>query len=597
MAGATSAGGAGSGGGASMGGSYGGIDSPGVEPSSCAGPAPQKAFALSSAASVSTPGPYVVLSGTLPDAINGSKVTSVEVGGSTRGVRIDTARGVWSYFLAAPSGALPITVHAESGAMATALSAQVTVGAAALPERDLVPDQHTVGAWMFSWFTGDVSWQCSSAWRPVGGFKTWDGSVAWGRDQLLDQMDAHLDAVGLQLDTPTGSGDQGYRFNNIVNVVKAARQLLEEGVLPPRLFPFLDTAIISDHYQTSQGAVLDLSGDAGRAYLYGHAQAFYKAATTALGDTYGAAAIARWQGGLPAVAFWHSESMSGVDNAAVLDFKARFQADFGAACYFIGHPNNWRNFAAVDEVTQMLGPATHYQMSGHDAATFPTINLEAGFWNPISNTFYLPRVGGTNFDMAWQSAQAERSKARHVWIDTWNETGEGSGMFAGEALTYAATDTGPCSQFVNLHAESWAAEPRHYIDVTRAQASVWNDAAELDAEPLASDAPVTLHPGEQHYITVVMRNTGDSSWPTPGPQLGLSAAAAADDFHIAAPVSATGDALTQRFGGVARGLPGVFTVLVTAPCKPGAHLLALQMLDATQGAFGKEFSAQVMVQP
>jgi hypothetical protein len=593
-AGATATGGSG---GASMGGSYGGIESPGIDPSTCAGPAPPKTFALSSSATSVVPGPYVVLSGTLPDDINGSKVTSVEVGGSTRGVRVDTARGVWSYFLATPSGALPITLHAESGAMATALSAQVSVGAAALPARDLVPDQHTVGAWMFTWFTGDTSWQCSSAWRPVGGFKTWDGSVAWARDQLLDQVDAHLDAVGLQLDTASGAGAQGYRFNNIANVVKAARQLLEEGVLPPRLFPFLDTAIISDHYQTSQGAMLDLSGEAGRAYLYGHAQAFYQAAKSALGDQYGAAGTARWQGGLPAVAFWHSESMSGVDNAAVLDFKARFQADFGAACYFIAHPNNWKNFAAVDEITQMVGPPTHYLITGHDAGNFPTINVEAGFWNPTSNTFYLPREGGTHFDDAWQSAQAQRAKARHVWIDTWNETGEGSGMFAGEALTYAATDKGPCSQFVNLHAESWGSEPRHYIDVTRAQASAWNDAAELDAEPLASDAPTTFHPGEQRYVTVVMRNTGDSSWPTPGPQLGLSAAAAADDFHIAAPVNATGDLLTQRFGGVARGLPGVFTVLVTAPCTPGAHMLQLQMLDAKQGAFGKDFSIDVMVQP
>jgi len=33
---------------------------------------------------------------------------------------------------------------------------------------------------MFSWFTGDTSWECNSAWRPVGGFKSWDGSGGFG---------------------------------------------------------------------------------------------------------------------------------------------------------------------------------------------------------------------------------------------------------------------------------------------------------------------------------------------------------------------------------------------------------------------------------
>jgi hypothetical protein len=289
--------------------------------------------------------------------------------------------------------------------------------------------------------------------------------------------------------------------------------------------------------------------------------------------------------------------MSGLDNQTVLDFKARFQADFGSSCYFIAHPNDWRNYPAVDEITQMLGPPTHFAKSGHDAAGNPTVNLEAGFWNPTSNTFYIPREGGAAFDAAWTSAQQERATSRHVWIDTWNETGEGSGMFAGDTLSYAATDKGPCSQFVNLHAESWGTESRHYIDVTRAGATAWNDVADLDATPLAGDAPTSLKPGERRYISVVMQNSGDTTWQAPGQQLGLSAAAAADDFHIAAPASPQADELSKRFAGVARGLPGVFTLLVTAPCAPGKHTLSLEMIDAQQGRFGTAFSLDVDVEP
>jgi hypothetical protein len=603
-AGVTSAGGASAGsammsgaGGAISGGGSGGVDSPGMQPSSCAGPMPAQVFGLSSGSAVAVPGPYVILSGTLPPNINGSPVTSVEVKGSTRGVRMDAEHKVWTFFLAAPAGDLDVVAHAVSGQSENALVARVTVGTGVLPNRDVVAGQHTVGTWMFTWFSGDPSWQCSSAWRPIGGFKSWDGSVTWARGQLLDQIDAHLDAVGLQLDTPSSAGSQGYRFTNIVHVVEAARQLLEEGVAPPRLFPFLDTAIISDHYKTAQGALPDLSTDAGRAYFYGHAQAFYKAAEAALGPAYAAAAIARFQQGLPAVGFWHSQSMTGADNAAVLDFKSRFQTDFGTSCYLIAHPNDWNKFPAVDEITQMVGPPTHYLKTGHDAAGNPTINLEAGFWNPTSNTFYLPREGGTHFDQAWASAQAARASARHVWIDTWNETGEGSGMFAGDTLTYTATDPGTCNQFVNLHAESWGDGSRHYIDVTRTQASAWNDVGELDATPLGSDAPIAMKPGERRYITVVMQNGGDATWQTPGPQLGLSAASAADDFHIAGPASPQSDDLSKRFGGVARGLPGVFSLLVTAPCAAGKHTLSLEMIDGQQGRFGTAFSIDVTVAP
>jgi hypothetical protein len=236
-------------------------------------------------------------------------------------------------------------------------------------------------------------------------------------------------------------------------------------------------------------------------------------------------------------------------------------------------------------------------MGGRDASGAPTINVEAGFWNPTSNTFYLPRLGGGNYDAAWASAQAERATARHVWIDTWNETGEGSGIFAAQPVSYTAADTGPCGQFVNRHDESWGTDARHYIDVTRAQASAWNDAPDLDALPIAGDAPATMRAGERRFVTVAMQNVGDRTWPATGPATGptlaLTAASRAEGFFIE-PAAAASDALSVRLGGVARGLPGVFTVLVTAPCTSGTHTLSLQMAEPSGGLFGKPYTANVV---
>jgi hypothetical protein len=571
---------------------------PPPDASLCAGPAPAKMFAVSSGNDVSVGGAFVVLSGTLPSDIGGSPIAAVEVGGSARGVRFDAARGVWSYLLAASaSGSLSVTARAMSGATAGPLTVRVTVPAAPVaPARDIVAGQRTVGSWMFTWFTGDTSWRCTSPWQPPAGFASWNGTPAWARDQLIDQIDAHLDAIGLQLDTPSGAGAQGFRFTNVVNVMVAARGLLEEGVLPPRLFPFIDTAIIADHWLQAQGSTLDISTTAGRTYLYGHPQAYYQAAAMALGPVFGPAGTARFDGH-PAIGFWHSDTINGEDNAAVLDLKARFHTDFGTDPYFIAHPNEWRNFPAVDEITLMVGPPMHYYMGGRDPTGAPTINVEAGFWNPTSNTFYLPRVGGSNYDAAWVSAQGQRATARHVWIDTWNETGEGSGIFAAQPVTYTAADKGPCGQFVNLHDESWATDSRHYINVTRTQAMAWNDVSDLDASPIAGDAPTTMRAGERRYLTVAMQNVGDRTWAANGPLLALAAAARAEGFYIDAPAAPLGDAIATRLGGVARGLPGVFTVLVTAPCTPGAHTLSMQMNDPAAGPFGKVYSASVTVTP
>lgn len=551
----------------------------------CQGPPAATGFQVTTPDGLAEPGPYVVVTGTLPDAVAGSAVTSVEVGGSTRGVRLDVAHGVWTYVLAHDPGDVTLSIVAKSTAGATApLAAHVTLGGGTAPARDLGPGVHTVGSWMFTWFTGDTSWRCNSPWQPPGGFATWDGSAAWARTQLLDQMDAHLDLIGLQLDTDDATGPEGYRWTNVTHVIEAARGLWEEGYAPPRVFPFLDTAIIAQHWMDANGTTLDLSSDAGRAYLYAFAHAFYQAASTTLGATYEPAAVARWQG-RPYVGMWHSVTIDNESDASVMDFKARFHGDFGSDPYLVAHPNDWRLIPSVDEITLMFGPPMNFYSGGHDAAGAPTINVEAGFWNPVSNTFYLPREGGSHYDDAWASALAARATSSHVYIDSWNETGEGSGIFEAQPVTYAATDTGPCGSFANLHAEAWGDTSRHYIDVTRTNASAWNDAPDLDAIVLASDVPATMRAGEQRWVTIVMQNTGDATWSAGGPGL---VARGAETFGVATPVAPLGD--------VRRGHPAVITVLLTAPCTPGSHALRLGMTGSA-GAFGAELSATVTVTP
>jgi hypothetical protein len=526
-------------------------------------------------------GPRGVLSGTAPALIAGAATERVTVNDDDRGVAFDPATGRWSWHgpLAAGANALSVRAHSAAG-WAGPMTTTLTLGGAPAPEpdADLAATDHTVGAWFFSWFTGDPAWECSSPWWPVDGFAAWDGSVAWAKGQLLDMMDANLDVVGFQFDTKDPTLPWGVRWTNVERSLEAVRELLEEGYRPPRVIPFLDTAIVNALHHDATGQDIDVSTEAGRAELYDYLHVFFTAVDTFLGDRYRDAALATLAG-RPMIAFWHTDtgSIVGGSNDFVLDLKARFLAEHGVTPYVIGHPNHFAQWAATDEVTLMFGPPAHFHQGGRDGAGEETINLTPGFWNPISNAWYLPRLGGSNYDTAWATAQGRRDQARHLYIDSWNETGEGSGVFAALLSTYTAADTGSCGTWVYRHDDSFAADAsRHYIDVTAAQAAAWNDVPEDDALFLAHDLPATLRAGERRLATVVVRNTGDRAWTgAAGDALRATAGAALVDLAVL-PLS---DALDEipDYGGLFRGRPRAFTVELRAPCEPGNHGLVLQL--------------------
>ncbi|MBI2894538.1 MAG: hypothetical protein HYY06_13380 [Deltaproteobacteria bacterium] len=556
----------------------------------CADDPPPRELAISTVGPFATTSAFVVVTGALPDG-----AVAVEVDGSARGARFDADRGVFAYLLARqPGEQIDVEVISRDGAGVTTgpVAVEVSVGdAGPLPGRDLDPAEHTVGTWMFTWFTGS-GWTCDSPWRPVGGFETWDGSVAWARGQLVDQLDARIDLVGLQLDTIDGEGPTGYRWRNVVAVLTAARELLDEGWAPPRLFPLVDTAILADFYAQATGRTLDLSTEEGREHLYGFARAFHEAAAEELGPRAAAFGEARTQG-RPLVALWHSVTIDGEDDAAIRDIKERFAAEFGAEPFLVAHPNDWRLYTEVDEITLMFGPPEHFFSGGRDADGRETLNIEAGFWNPTTNAFYLPRVGGGNYDDAWAQALAARDGSRRLYIDSWNETGEGSGIFEAEPVEYGADDRGPCGTWANLHAESWGPTARHYIDTTRANASTWNDAPDLDAEVVAHDLPETMRAGERRWATVAMRNRGDATWPfSDGPAL---AARGEDRFSVGAAAPLPDPEADSHAGGIPRGGPALFPVLLTAPCSAGPATLRVGLVDGGGSAFGDELSWAVTV--
>jgi hypothetical protein len=531
----------------------------------------------------------VVLTGTAPDLVSGVPTERITVNGSQGGVLFDATRGRFSFQGALAQGANSFQVRAEGGAQVSA-PVEITVTLGGAPTAEAVPSaggtDHRVGAWLFPWFTGDTGWECSSPWWPATGFASWDGSVAWAKGQLLDMMDANLDWAGVQYDTKDASLPWGVRFTNVVNVIEATRELLDEGYRPPLLIPFVDTAIANQLHLDAYGTNIDVSTEAGRAELYDYLHHFFAQTDAILGPRYSDAAIARYEG-RPMVAFWHTDtgSIVGGSNAFVLDLKARFLAERGVEPYVIGHPNFWSQWPDTDEVTLMFGPSSHSQRVGWDGAGKETMNITPGFWNPISNPWYLPREGGVHYATAWAAAQAARALVNHLYIDSWNETGEGSGLFAALVRQYTASDSGSCSTWVHRHDESWGPSSRHYIETTAAQAALWNDLPEDDAVLVAHDLPASLPQGARRLVTVVMRNAGDRAWTAGGGDSLRVTQGTSFAVDLADPIEDSRDEIPY-YGGLFRGRPRAFTFEVTAPCAPGSYPLSFRMAKAGSTYYG-----------
>ena len=571
---------------------FGDVEVPGLGESACAQPLPERTFSITTDANFVQAGPYVVLTGTLPDDIDGSPMVSVRVNGSPRGVRFDPLRGTWSYFLLDSARQFEIVAEAESGARQTLQTTIATLDEP-LALRD-IEFHHTAGTWMFASFDDDSLLDCASAWRPVGGWQAWDGSVEWARGQLMDQIAAGIDVVGVRIETRNEDGQDGYLFGDAINVLRAANELIEEGINPPRLLPWLDLEAIGTRYEQMGGMPLDLTAEPGRAELYAHVRAFYDAAESVFAEHSLPAAIARFSGE-PAVALGSPGAILGADNQAVLDLKARFVEDFTGECYLIAH-QHWGDASGIDELTRIIDSSSHFEILGRDSAAFATIALTPGAWDPLGEGVYLPREGGTYYEQAWQSAIAERDTARHLWIDSWNDVVRGTGLFAAEPESYGAADLGPCGEFQNPRAESWGASARHYIESTKIGASAWSNAYDSDAWPVAGDVPERMRPGERRYVTVAMRNTGDVAWNVTEKKAGITFSSAAEDFHIDDLAAFQSDPATEHFGGVVTGMTGIFTVLLTAPCMEGSHLLSVEIYDAKGGGFGTHFRRDISVE-
>ena len=440
---------------------------------------------------------------------------------------------------------------------------------------------------VFHWF-GANDGQLSGPWRPIEGRENWTGDVAFWQGQIKQMMAANIDVLYVHL------------FNHVheqkrVNLFNALGQLRAQGYDVPKVAPFLDPPL------TWFDSRIDVATAAGKQAFADQYIRFYSQYYSVNTDKHADSYIATIDGKLHLVT-WHV--FANLDNIGSLtrnDLTSRLAAAFGDK-----HPmfNN-----GINMVTTALNPPTltfadekvplfeinqYYRDVTYN--NLRSAQLKAGYWdqNVRNPGDQLKRDGGVHYRTAWEQAVAARGTLRRVYIESWNEYDEGSGIYAANpGPPYIA----PGSANTNTDVWSTTNDPFEYIKTTADGARRFNDVPDRDARILWDNFPIKMRPGETRTVQVIVRNQGDLSWTAaqnykfgqqeflPGETMFGPGRYLLDDTANEIPF----------YGGVFRGRPVTFDIQITAPQTLGTYQTHWGMLQEHVTWFGQVLQQTITV--
>lgn len=437
---------------------------------------------------------------------------------------------------------------------------------------------------VFQWFSANGG-QLTGPWRPVEGRSNWTGTTNFWRTQIKQIMAANFDMLYVHL-IPSSEQER-------INLFQALNQLRREGWNVPKVAPFLDPMITWD-----QQPLVDVSTAAGKdtfvsQYIRWFNQ-YYSVNPDAFADDY----LARING-RPILDTWHVKfNLANLASLSRADVETRMTNAFAAGhpiftngIYMVTTALNDPTFAWADEKVPQF-EINEYSRTvlwrGVRAA-----QLKGGYWDQnIRNPGdFLPRAGGRPYSNAW--SQVNRSLLSRVYVESWNEYDEGTGIYAANAgPPYVRSGSG------NTNTDVWSStnDPYEYIRTTARGAAAFNDAPQRDAKILWHNLPTRMRPGETRTATVIVRNQGDALW-SEAAKYRFGQKEFLDPVLFGPGRYLLNDAQDDipTYGGIFRGRPRTFTLSVQAPATPGLYTNHWSMLQELVTWFGEELAHTILV--
>ena len=173
----------------------------------------------------------------------------------------------------------------------------------------------------------------------------------------------------------------------------------------------------------------------------------------------------------------HSLQRSDVENALRSEFSARIP-QLANGIWMITTALVDPDLPFSDERAVMFSGYTYAIHSVH--AGIDVWHVQAGYWdqNIRKPGYLLPRDGGKNYKRAWDIVAANMPYVNRVYIESWNEYDEGSGIYPADPRGMVINK--------NMHSNSDVFsdddDPYEYVLTTAAGAARINGKPELDSK-------------------------------------------------------------------------------------------------------------------
>ena len=369
---------------------------------------------------------------------------------------------------------------------------------------------HIVSTSVFCWYTS-AGGQVTGPWLPLEGRSNWTGEPDWWKSQVKQIMAANIDLMNVHHFLQ----NSGWAEQQRINLFQALAELRADGYDVPKVLPFLD---LKTSYDSS--VIFDLATAAGKDGLVDMYINFFEAYYSVNTDSYADSYIAQIDGRV-ALDTWHLRDIgngtaycTNIGSLTRNDVETRLSSALGSehpifnnGIYMIVLGVNGPMPSFADEKISQFEHTLDFLKVNYNG--IQTTQVKAGYWdqNVRSPGSFMTRNSGVVYTGAWNKVAADSSLDR-VYIESWNEYDEGSGIYATDTTNPPYTCCG------NTNTDTWSDtdDPYEYIKTTYEGASQFNDIPDYDSRILWHNIPDKMFAGEVYTVTVIVRNEGDLMW-------------------------------------------------------------------------------------
>jgi len=442
-----------------------------------------------------------------------------------------------------------------------------------------------VSTTVFHWFT-PTEGNVSGPWIPVEGRPAWTGQKDWWMSQIKQMMLANIDVIYLHLIT---------RFEQQrINFFEALSELRSQGYDVPKVAPFLDP------FGIWHQSPIDMSIRAGKDEYAAQYIRFFKQYFGANRDEFADSYIAKIDNRVVLCTWWVYGILQNLDAFRREDLESRLQnaglgnpKTFDKGIYLVSTALIDPDLKFCDERQVMFSGYAYCIHATHNG--IHSFHLQPGYWdqNIRRPGFFLPRNGGKPYKNAWDYVLQECNSVHRIYVESWNEYDEGSGIYAANPGPPFIAPGAPAD-----NTDCWSAhnDPLEYIRTTAWGAANFNRRPAYNSRILAHELPKVMRAGESATARVVVRNEGNALWSGSGDvAFALKTVTPGATFGKCRYKLDDGANEVDFYGGIFRGRPVTLRLDLVAPPVPGRYRTIWSMVRGTNGWFGEELEADIDV--